>query len=63
MQVFAGEEHMHQMKTKCKKKKKHLGGKWAYNGRVWTTSKMILQSWRGMWAGQVDYDCSFFNLE
>ena len=64
MQVFVGEEHMHQMKTKCKKKKKKIWGrKWAYNVRVWTTSKVILQSWTGMWAGQVDYDCSFFNLE
>ena len=27
MQVFVGEEHMHQMKTKCKKKKKYLGEK------------------------------------
>ena len=26
MQVFVGEEHMHQMKTKCKKKK-NLGEK------------------------------------
>ena len=25
MQVFVGEEHMHQMKTKCKKKKKSGG--------------------------------------
>ena len=62
MQVFVGEEHMHQMKTKCKKKKKIWGRKCAYDGRVWTTSKMILQSWRGMWASQVDYDCSFFYL-
>ena len=39
MQVFVGEEHMHQMKTKCKKKKKIWGRKWAYNGRVWTKKK------------------------
>lgn len=27
MRVCVGEEHMHQMETKCKKKKKNLGEK------------------------------------
>ena len=32
MQVFVGEEHMHQMKTKCKKKK-NLGEKMCLLGK------------------------------